>query len=162
MATKAKKVQDVSVQYTVPGDLIEARINLSISQLVHDAVEERVSASVADAVSDLVKEISHKRIAAAVDAALAEGWQKTDEYGSTTGVKRTLKERISDILNERDRYSNGRRWLDELVKTQVNEAISKNFKADIEAAREKFKSEVDATLTGVIKKAIAEHFGVKQ
>lgn len=160
--SKTKKIGDVSVQYTVPGDLIEARVDQSIRELVHGAVENSVSAAVADAVAELVSEISHKRIASEVEKVFAEGWQKTDSYGSPSGARKSLKDRISDILNETDRYNGGRRWLDELIQKHVTEVISKDFKADITAAREKFKAEVDATLTGVIKKAIADHFGIKQ
>lgn len=158
---KAKSVQDVAVQYTVPGEYIEQRIEQSVREVVRGAVEARVSDAVADAVGELVDEVGRKRIGAEVEKVLADGWQIVNNYGESAGGRKTLKDRIGEILNHKDSYSS-RSWLDEFVKTAIGEAINKDLKKDIDAAREKFKSEVDSVLTGVIKKAIAGHFGVKQ
>lgn len=157
---KPKGMQDVSVNYVVPGYLIEQRIEQSINDLVRGAVESQISEAVADAVSGLVEEVGRKRIAAEVEKVLAEGWQTTDSYGSVTGGRKSLKDRVSELLSRRDSY-NSRSWMDELVKNQVQEALNKELKKDIDGAREKFKSEVDSVLTGVIKKAVSEHFGIK-
>ena len=140
------------------GELAESAVERLVSQKIDAAIE----ASVSEAVGEAVERIGQKRIAAEIEKVLADGWQMVNEYGESKGTRKTLKDRIGEILNHTDRYGNGKRWLDGLVKERVNESLNSNFKGDIDAAREKFKTEVDSVLTGVIKKAISEHFGIKQ
>lgn len=138
-------------------ELAESAIERLVSQKIDDAVES----AVADAVSAAVERIGQKRIAAEIEKTLAEGWQITNEYGESKGTRKTLKDRIGEILNHNDRYGNNRRWLDELVQKRVDETLKTDLKGDIDAAKAKFKSEVDGVLTNVIKKAVSDHFGIK-
>lgn len=141
---------------------LKSRIESAIDGHVSAGVDEAVLQAVTTAVEPLVAKVGLQKISKAVDEVLEEGWQITDEYGQPRTGKVSLKDRVSKILSEKNSYSGSRSWLDELIKKRVDEVVNKDLKADIDAARAKFKAEVDSVLTGVIKKAVAEHFGVKQ
>lgn len=159
--TKLVKADPITVQ--LDEYRLEELAESAVERLVSQKIDAAIESSVAEAVGEAVEKIGQKRIAAEIDKVLIAGWQMVNEYGeSKNGARKTLKDRIGEILNHTDRYGNGKRWLDGLVKERVDESLKSNFKTDIDAAREKFKSEVDGVLTGVIKKAVAEHFGIKQ
>lgn len=133
-----------------------------IARQVADRVEAALAEAVGEAVGRAVDKLGTKAIKEAIDKTLAEGWDTVNQYGEKKGCgKRTLKDRIGEILNMQDSYGSSRRWLDGVIKAKVDEAVSKDLKSDIEVARAKFKTEVDSVLTGVIKDSLAKHFGVK-
>ena len=134
----------------------------AIERLVSEKIDAAIEASVAEAVGAAVEKIGQKRIAAEIDKTLAEGWPTVNSYGESTGRHKSLKDRIGEILQHKDQYSSRGAYIDEVIKRRVDDTINKDLKADIDAAKQKFKSEVDSVLTGVIKKAVAEHFGIKQ
>jgi hypothetical protein len=158
-----KAIQPVQVAFTVPEYWIEEQIANAVANQVEKAVEKAVPVAVAAVVGKVVDAIAKKRIEIEIDKVLAEGWATVNEYGERKGCgNRTLKDRIGEILNHKDNYGSSRRWLDEHIKTAVDAAIKAHFDADIKAARESFKTQVDGVLTGVIKKAIGDHLGVRQ
>ena len=161
--TQRKAIEAVPVTFTVPEYYIQQEIDRCIGAQVEKAVEGHVSAAVAKAVGAVVDKISQKRVADEIDKVLAEGWATVNEYGERKGCgNRTLKDRIGEILNHTDRYGSSKRWLDEHVKQAVDAAIKAHFDADIKAARESFKAQVDGVLAAVVKKAIGEHLGIRQ
>lgn len=159
----AKKgaIQDAVVTFSLPGHYVDHLISQAVTSAVESAIEAHVKEAVTTRVTTLVDAISRDRIKNEIDRAMAEGWPTTNSYGERTGVVKTLKDRIGEVLNHQDRYSSNARWLDEHVKRSVDEAINKHFKQDIAAARESFKNQVDGVLSAVIKKAVADHLGVK-
>lgn len=154
------KSEPITIQLNevVVSDYVERQVAMQ----VQERVDAALSNAVGEAVGRAVDKLGAKVIKDAIDKTLAEGWDTVNEYGEKRGCgKRTLKDRIGEILNMKDSYGSSRRWLDELIKTKINEAVSKDLKGDIDQARSKFKSEVDSVLTGVIKDSLAKHFGVK-
>lgn len=153
--------KDIPVTFNVSHVVVTDYIKSAIERRVEDAIQHAVDDAVSVAVAGLVDEIGRERISKAIEQVLAEGWQKTNDYGENTGAKIGLKERIGKILGERDRYGSNGTYIDELVKRQVQEALNKDLKADIQAARDKFKAEVDAVLTATIREALAKNLGLK-
>ena len=162
MAKGQKLVKAEPITVSLDEYRLEELAESTIERLVSQKIDAAIESSVAEAVGAAVEKIGQKRIAAEIDKTLAEGWHTVNEYGESRGGHRTLKDRIGEILNHHDRYGSSKRWMDELVKKRVDEVLAGELKPEIESAKQKFKSEVDSVLTGVIKKAVAEHFGVKQ
>lgn len=162
MTKRNPLVKAEPITVTLDAYALEEMVERVVNQLVRVKTDAVIEAAVGEAVGALVQSVGQKRIAAEIEKTLSDGWQTVNSYGESNGGKRTLKDRIGDILNHSDRYGNSKRWLDMLVQTKVEEVLKTDFKADIEVAKAKFKSEVDSVLTNVIKKAVAEHFGVKQ
>ena len=161
--TMAKKSAfgSIPVSFQLDQVVVEDYVRGAIQNQVSAAVQSQVEAAVADAINETVQQLGRERIGKAIDAALAEGWPITNQYGERTGSNRSLKDRVGEILSMKDSYHSNKKWLEGIVKTRVDEALNKHFKTDIDAARESFKAQVDGVLTSVIKKAMAENLGLK-
>lgn len=152
--------KDIPITFNLAHTVAEDYIRQAITTEVEKAVERAVSDAVGGAVTALVEKIGQARIGKEIERVMAEGWPRTNSYGERTGTA-TIKDRISEILNQQDRYSGNGRYIDETVKRQVQETLNKTLKADIDAARNKFKAEVDAVLTATIREALAKNLGLK-
>jgi len=158
---KAKLVKAEPITVELDEYRLQELVEFAVNRIVSEKAEASIEAAVGEAVGASVEKIGQKRIAAEIEKALSEGWQMVNQYGESNGGRKTLKDRIGEILNHTDRYGNNKRWLDGLVQEKVKEALDSHFKADIAAAKVKFQTEVDSVLTAVIKKAVSEHFGIK-
>lgn len=153
--------KDIPVTFNLSHVVAEDYIRQAIQAEVSKAVEQAVSDAVGEAVSALVERIGQERVGKEIQRVMAEGWPVTNEYGEARGSSVTVKDRISKLLNSQDRYSGRGTYIDETVKRMVNETLDKTLKADIDAARNKFKAEVDAVLTATIREALAKNLGLK-
>lgn len=153
--------KDVAVSFNLSSVVVTEYIRAAVERCVQGAVDSAVNDAVSEAVQAQVDKIGRDRISKAIEQVLSDGWQKTNDYGENTGAKIGLKERIGKILTDRDRYSGNGVYIDELIKRQVQEALNKDLKADIQAARDRFKAEVDAVLTATIRDALAKNLGLK-
>lgn len=162
MAKSQKLVKAEPITVSLDEYRLEELAESAIERLVSQKIDAAIESSVGEAVGAAVEKIGQKRIAAEIEKVLADGWTTVNSYGESTGRHKSLKDRIGEILQHKDQYSSRGAYIDEVIKRRVDDALNTHLKADISAAREKFKSEVDSVLTGVIKKAVAEHFGVKQ
>lgn len=154
-----KKTQDVKVEVVVQTEYIRDQVVSRISERVSERVDAEIETAVQAAVIGQVEKIGRSAIAKAVADVLAEGWPRTDSYGSVSG-KATLKDRISELLNGRDRYNSSEKWLQELVKKTTEEYLKGEFKKDIDAAREKLRSEVDGVTRAKLNEALRTALGV--
>lgn len=153
--------KDIPITFNLSHVVSEEFIRQAIDSQVEKAVEHAVSDAVSEAVTALVDKIGQARIAKEIERVMAEGWPMTNEYGEARGSSVTIKDRISKLLNSQDRYSGRGTYIEETVKRQVDETLNKTLKADIDAARNKFKAEVDAVLTATIREALAKNLGLK-
>lgn len=153
--------KDIPVTFNLSHVVAEDYIRQAIQGEVAKAVEQAVSDAVGEAVSALVDRIGQERVGKEIQRVMAEGWPMTTEYGEARGPNVTIKDRISKILNAQDRYSQRGAYIDETVKRMVEETLKTTLKADIEAARNKFRAEVDAVLTATIREALAKNLGLK-
>jgi len=152
--------RDIPITFNLSHAVTEDYVRAAIQGSVEKAVEHAVADSVEKAVTALVDRIGRERVNKEVERVMAEGWTTTNEYGEARGTA-TVKDRISKILNAKDSYSNRGSYIDETVKRQVEETLNKTLKADIDAARNKFKAEVDAVLTATIREALAKNLGLR-
>lgn len=152
---------DVVVTFTIGRWTLNEAVELAIQNAIDAHVQDALGKAVKDAVYDLVSKAGEKRVREEIDRAIAEGWPKTNDYGERVGPALTIKERIGQMLTSRDQYSGRGTWVEESMKRKVEEALNKDLKADIEAARNKFKTEVDAVLTATIRDALAKNLGLK-
>ncbi len=127
------------------------RLEEHLKTALNDAVERKVQA--------IVSGVAAKEIQAAVKKCLTEGWNRTDDYGAVKGTV-TLKDRISELLNARDRYNSSQRWLDELVTKTAKDYLGDQFKKDIDAAREKLRAEIDGVTRAKLNEALRSALGL--
>lgn len=158
-----QKKSNVNVRSTIIlndraiADTIERRL----ADVAENQFQDLIKGAVNAAVDRLVAAIGTKLIEAEVVKTLSAGWPTTNQYGESTGKMLSLRDRVGLVLNMTDGYGNQRRWLDELIKKRVDEVVNKDLKGDIDQARAAFKQQVNGVLDAVIKKAVAEHLGVK-
>lgn len=101
------------------------------------------------------------RINAAVDEALAEGWQKTDSYGCAVGPKIDLKGRISEALTKPDGGYGRPTLVDMKIKESVTKALDQSFAAEIEAAKKRVRAEIEGVLSGKVTEALKGALGIR-
>jgi hypothetical protein len=160
-STKSLIPADIPVSFNISQHICADYVRSAIDSQVAKAIDSAVEDAVGEAVSALVEKIGRERIGKEIERVMAEGWSKTNQYGESTGVKLSIRDRIAMILNSRDSYSGRDSYIDETVKRQVHETLNKDLKTDIQAARNKFKAEVDAVLTATIREALAKNLGLK-
>lgn len=123
-------------------------------------VDELAQQAVREGIDDVIR----ARIAAAVDAVLADGWQATNNYGEPTGKTLDLKARISELLTTArgDGYS-GRKppLMEEHVKVAVEGFLSKELAPVVEAAKAALKLQLDAKVMKVVADTIANAVGIR-
>ncbi len=124
-------------------------------------IDKAVRSAVNEAVEGLVVEVARERIAVEIDAVLAAGFQRVNEYGSPNGPPRTLREMVTDQLTKKDQYSSNNNWIQKLVEERLKEAINSVLKADIEVARANFRKMLDEQIQGKLTLALREAFGLK-
>jgi hypothetical protein len=160
--TAVRASDPLKVAFEIDAYYVEQLIGGQIETHVKAAIDSKVDEAVGSAVAEMVEQIGRDRVSAAIDKTLNEGWPTVNSYGERVACSnRTLKDRIGEILSAKDSYSSNGRWLDTLVKNLVNDAVTKHFQKDIDAARASFKQQVDGVLSSVVKKALGEHLGVK-
>lgn len=127
-----------------------------IDQKVSEIAESHVRADVDNEIQD--------RVALAVDAVLAEGWQATNTYGEPRGPKVDLKGRVSEVLltATRDGYSgNAMTPIERQVKAAVDGLISKEFAKEIEAARKSLREQLDVAVSAKFVETLKTAMGLK-
>lgn len=130
-----------------------------------DAMKRYLDQKIGDFAESLVREkfdeVIADRIASAVDDVLAEGWTKTDEYGSARGPKVDLKARIGSYLSEQDRYSSNQNVIDKAIKAALDKTLAGDFKKEIESAVKSLRSQLEAAVSSKFTDAIKTAMGVK-
>jgi hypothetical protein len=131
------------------GEAMERYLDDKIDTLATKLVNEAFDAAI------------RTRIGEAVEETIREGWIKTDEYGAPRGKRVTLKDRVGEILNERDRYhSPSDTHLDARVKKAVDEVMTGAFKKEVDGAVAKLRAQLDAAVTGKFTDAIKKAMGL--
>lgn len=142
------------------GNVVQA-VTAALEAHFEDKVRELASKKLEAAIDKVCREMSRDAVAVAIKKALDEGWTRTNEYGEGRGPKITLKDRISEILTERDKYSSNRTWLETVVKEKIDEALKGDLGKDVAAAREKFRKMLDETVMASWLKTMKEALGVR-
>ena len=133
-----------------------------VQKLVVDRVKVAVDAAIKAEVNDAIKRVTEAHITEAVSAVLAEGWQKTDEYGTPKGPRMGLKDRIVEFMTAKDGYySDQKRRIDKLVEDSVKAAFDAEFKKEIEAAKTKFRELLDNSIQTKFAEAVKAGLGLK-
>ncbi len=135
----------------------ETKLGASMRQYLDQKIDGLADTLVREKFDQVVGE----RIVAAVDEVLREGWTKTDEYGSARGPKVTLKDRISEFLSQRDRYSSNQNVIDKAIKESLDKTLSGDFKKEIDAATKSLRAQLDAAVSDKFVSAIKAAMGVK-
>jgi hypothetical protein len=97
-----------------------------------------------------------------VEAALAEGVQLTDQYGSPRGEKQPLRtvivEEAHKALNKRvevrDNYSRSESVVQQVIRDEVQRALAEDLKAVVKAERQKVEKAVRDEAASIITDAV--------
>jgi hypothetical protein len=137
---------------------IEERIAEQIERLFTKSLDEAVHARV----TELIDTVSKEQIRKAVTDAIAEGWQPTNTYGEPHGAKVGLKGRIADMLTKQvGDYNSRTTTAEKLIKEVIEAELRGAFGKEIASAREKFKSQLDATVAAKFAETIKAALGVR-
>lgn len=134
---------------TLGGELLDA-VACRFANMADKKAKEAISKAIDMRISSRIDEVIGDRIEAAVEAAMVEGWPRTDTYGRKTGSI-SMKDRIGEVLNARS-YG---RTLSESVGKAVEKHMAEEFKDEMEKAkvdlRAKFDKTIQEQLTDVLK-----------
>ena len=150
---------EVTVPITVYATQMQDQIMRQVAAQVTKLFEAKVAESVESAVNDLVNQIAREHIEQAVRDVLAEGWTLTNEYGEGRG-KASLKDRISTMLNNHDRYSGRGTFAATIVKEETEKALRGELKDEIEKAKAQLRAEVDGVTRAKLNEALRSALGV--
>lgn len=125
--------------------------------------EAKVAELADQAVRRVFDGLIRARIAAAVDAVLADGWQETNSYGERTGAKLDLKGRIGKLLTEArgDSYNRNPSIMDATVKAAVEGFLGREFQPLIDAAKEELKKCLDVKVMKTVSDTITNAVGLR-
>jgi hypothetical protein len=123
---------------------------------VREAITEQTTAIVARVAGQQADAI----VAAAIDEALREGWQRTNLWGEPVGGKITLKERIVAALHSADNYNSGRDFITKFAKDATEKTLREEFKSEIEDARKAFRAAVDEMLNAKLRESLRATLGL--
>lgn len=142
-----------------------------LSEAVVDQMVERFSerfekmaeAMLAKRLEKLIGEISKARVEKELETVLAEGWQKTDQWGKPAGEPTTIKALILDWLRATDRYSSNGPRLEVILKEMVTHTLSAKGELgpEIAAAKAKFRQMVDESVMASWLAHVKSALGVK-
>lgn len=135
---------------------LETEIETLFNAKLAEVVEERVLA--------MVDKVAEGTVRPLVDEAIAEGWQKTNEYGEPRGPKQTLKERIAAMLTEnvsRGYGSDAQTRAEKIASGIVEDVFRKEFANEIEAAKKKARGLFESKVQERLGEAIKQAFGVR-
>lgn len=138
-------------------EMVLGRVARMVEERTRKAVERQIKATV----DEVIREVVQDKVAVAVEAILAEGWRKTDSYGSPQGPPMTLKDRVSEMLTARDRYSNSLSYLDQTVAKEVDGVLRGELGQAIEDAKKKVRETLDSAVMTKLQQALKEGLGLK-
>lgn len=137
--------------------------NSPLADQMRKLIEQKVSEIAESHVrADIDNEIQ-ERIALAVDAVLAEGWQATNTYGEPRGPKVDLRGRVSEVLLTATRDYSGSPMtpIERQVKAAVDNLISKEFAKEIEAARKSLREQLDTAVSAKFTETLKTALGIR-
>lgn len=151
--------EKAEVTVTVYAAQMQTEILRQVAAQVTALFKAEVSKAVTATVAKLVEDISREQIADAIRAILAEGWNITDEYGGPKG-KASLKDRLSKMLNQQDRYSSHGAWAERIMREETEKALRGDIQKEIDAAKAKLTNEVDAVIKAKLSEVMRKALGV--
>jgi len=126
----------------------------SVQSTIDEAIQKHIEATLVATTEEIIT----SRIAAAVDAVLEEGWQRTNAYGEKMGPAIGIKERISEMLLKPDQYDSKTR-IDKAIESAVERTMRDHLAGPIATARKKYEELVDqkaiAAFGSLLRKAVA-------
>lgn len=123
-----------------------------VEEQVHERVNEAVRGAIKGALEDAIGELVLEQLRPAVAALIAEGWQKTNDYGDPVGPRVGLKERVNEQLQKCDSYGSREPW----VNKYVREAIEAELRGDLGKELTKAKEAIRGTVTGIVQQKLNE------
>jgi hypothetical protein len=160
VAKTKPNVAQVTVEvYT---DAIKAHVEERIANQIEALFERTLSDTVAHRVTELVDNLTRKQIEKAVTDALEEGWQTTNSYGEPIGPRIGLKGRIADMLSKQvGDYNNRQTRGEQLTKEVIDAALRDQFGKELQAARERFKKQLDEVVAAKFTETIKSALGLR-
>ncbi len=127
------------------------------------AVSDRITKIADEVVRQHFDDTIRARIAAAVDAVLAEGWYESDGYGGRKGERHDLKARINAamIAPRGDSYNRRPPILQERIDEAIKATLDKDFGPVIAQARETLRKQLDATVMTKVTETVKAALGLR-
>jgi hypothetical protein len=121
-----------------------------------NALADKVLATAIDAA---VERVVDAKILEQAEVILREGWTATDDYGHAK-KKVTFAERVHGLLTRVDSF-HGKSKLDDLVEALVADALNKQLKPEVDAAKAKVQELLNGTLSAKLLQAMKEGVGLR-
>lgn len=128
-----------------------------------------VKAKIEEVAKELVRQhfdtVIHERIAAAVDAVIADGWYETDGYGGRKGEKMDLRARVSRAMTEPRRDSGGYNNKPSLIAERIDEAakgfLDKELRGEVDKAKAALRAKLDTSVMDTVAAAVKSAIGLQ-
>lgn len=139
---------------------IESQIDgLDIHEMTRTAAVEFVKKNTGPTLQAKINEQIEKQINDSIAAHIANGWFDYNSFGRAEKDKKTLHERVGEAVASI--VNRGESGIDVRVQRFVDTVMVREFKTDIEAARETFRSTITAQLAKRFADELAKMLGVK-
>ena len=145
---------------------VEAMLVEHLAKRFEDATLEEIRKDARGRAQDRIKEVAAELIDATVRDVVANGWEEISTWGERTGERFTLRSYIVKYLKteryeSRDNYGPKFSPVDHAVRTAVAAVFSKEFEAEIDAARQRLRGQIDAALAGKFVETIKGALGLR-
>jgi hypothetical protein len=155
-------MSDKEITLTVHG-YDAAQVQERVAQLLVEQVDAHAREAIRERVDRLIEErlgdVTTERMRGVLEEIIADGWQRTNNYGEAVGPKLGFRERATKELFE-PTGCNRARPIDDLFRETLNAALNKELGEVIKQATAQFRALVDETLQGKLRDALKSALGL--
>lgn len=123
-----------------------------VKREIQDRLDDAVRGAIKGALDEQLLALTIEKLRPLIDEIVAEGWQKTNDYGDPVGPRVGLKERISEQLQKTDSWGSREPWVTKFVR----EAIEKELHGELGQELKKAKETIRSTVTGLVQQKLNE------
>ncbi len=140
------------IEIRVDAESIRDYVLNRIADRIGEQVEARLDKEVNRLVDEQARTIVEAKMLEAVDAVLAAGWSRTNQWGETVdgGKPITLRDRISRTLDAKKEDHYGNRGGKPLVARLCDEVVEREFRQQFGGVMKEAKAKVKAAVDGKV------------
>ena len=141
---------------------VTERILERVETRVREAVDGRIDGAINAEVMRQIVSVTAEKIEPLVSEIVERGWPVTNNYGEAIGGTKTLAAMVRDVaaLPRRDGYNSKPALIEEQIKAMATELVTKELRPAAEEWRKAMRTQLDASLTEAVAKAMRQAMGI--
>lgn len=147
-------------QLVAAGRLLAQMSNGYRDSGLHETAKKAVARAVRRKIEVEADRLIGEGLAPIVNDLMVNGWDKTDEYGRSSG-KVTVRSLIVAYLTNTDRYGDRKTKMEQWVDDIVKEAMKAELAPLIEEAKKRIRTALEGNVTEAIRSALLAGMGLR-